>query len=314
MKAFRIIQPGVHTTVQDSGRFGLMKYGIPLSGAMDQYSYRIGNLLVSNPEGAASLEITLQGLIIESLIPVTVAITGADLSPYLGDVPVPQWDSFTMEKGETLNFKRRRKGLRAYLAVRGGIDVPVILGSKSTFIRGKIGKPLMEGEIIEIGGFHATSPINKAPLPEEYIPDFRHGDPIRVLMGPQEDYYTPRGIETFLTSFYKITSRADRMAYRTEGPPIEIAKGPGIISEPIPRGSIQVPGDGQPIILLRDAQVTGGYAKIATVIKADMDRLGQMMPGNRIQFQRIKRDEALELLIEGKNRFEAIKKLIANYE
>ena len=281
---------------------------------MDQYSYRIGNLLVSNSEGAASLEITLQGLIVEALIPVTVVITGADLSPYLDDSPAPQWVSFTLKKGETLNFKKRKKGLRAYLALRGGIDVPVVLGSKSTFIRGKIGKPLLEGEIIDIEDFPVTSLTNKGPLPEECIPSFGHGDPIRVLMGPQEDYYTPKGIETFLTSFYKITSQADRMAYRTEGPPVEIAKGPGIISEPIPRGAVQIPGDGQPIILLRDAQVTGGYAKIATVIKADMDRLGQMMPGDRIRFQKIKRDEALELLIDGKNRFGAIKKLLANYE
>jgi biotin-dependent carboxylase-like uncharacterized protein len=310
LKAFRIIHPGVHTTVQDSGRFGLMKYGIPLSGAMDQYSYRIGNLLVSNPEDAASFEITVQGLVLEALIPATVAITGADLSPCHGDAPAPQWISFTMEKGETLNFKRRRKGLRAYLAVRGGIDVPVILGSKSTFIRGKIGRPLTEGDIIEIGEFQAISQLNKGSLPENSIPDFGPGGTIRVLMGPQENYYTARGIETFLSSFYTITTQADRMAYRIKGPPIEIVKGPGIISDPIPRGSIQVPGDGQPIILLRDAQVTGGYGKIATVAKADMDRLGQMMPGDRIRFQKISRAEALDLLIEKKNRFEAIKKWV----
>jgi len=313
LKAFRIIHPGIHTTVQDLGRSGLMKYGIPPSGAMDQYSYRVGNLLLGNPENSASLEITLHGLKIEALIPVTISITGADLGPYLNGDPAPQWTPLIMKKGEIIHFKQRKKGLRAYLAVKGGFDVPEVLGSRSTFIRGKIGNPISEGEIISIGDFGAIKSIKSLALPKLYIPDLNLHDPIQVIMGPQNEYYTLQGIDTFLNASYKVTSQSDRMAYRTEGPPIEIAKDPGIITEPIPRGAIQVPGDGKPIILLWDAQVTGGYAKIATVISADMDRLGQKMPGDTIHFQQVNRDMAIELLFEKKRKIDTIKKLL-NYQ
>jgi antagonist of KipI len=311
LKAFKIIHPGIHTTIQDLGRFGLMKYGIPSSGAMDQYSYKIGNLLLNNPEDAASLEITLHGLIIEATMPVTIAITGGDLSPSLKVSPAPQWTPLNLEKGDILHFKRRREGLRAYLAVKGGFDVPEVLGSRSTFLRGKIGTLLRKDEILSIRDIDAEKAIKTMTFPNEYMPNFSHHEPIRVLMGPQEDYFSPRGIVTFLNSPYKITPQSDRMAYKMEGPLIEIAKGPGIISEPIPRGAIQVPGDGQPIILLRDAQVTGGYAKIAMVISVDMDRLGQMIHGDIIHFQQVSRNKAIELLFEERRRMDRIKGLLA---
>jgi len=279
-----------------------MRYGIPPSGAMDQYSYRIGNLLVGNPENLASLEITLQGLKIEATASVTIAITGGDLNPCLNDYSAPQWAPLEMKKGDILHFRWRETGFRAYLAVKGGIDVPVVLGSRSTFLRGKIGTPLKEGAILCAGEVEDRKPIKWLGLSSEYIPDYRRRDPIRILVGPQNEYFTTEGFKTFLTCPYKITSQSDRMAYRMEGPPIEVTKGPGIISEPIARGAIQVPADGQPIILLRDAQVTGGYAKIATVVAADMDPLGQMPPGEFIRFEQIEREEALHLLLESRTR------------
>jgi len=310
LKAFKVINPGIHTTIQDCGRYGFMKYGIPTSGAMDQYSYQVGNLLLGNSDNSASLEITSHGLITEAIIPVTVAITGGDLSPYLNDYPALQWAPVAMKKGDILYFKRRRKGFRAYLAVEGGFDTPESFGSKSAFIKGKIGVVLTKGDLLYIGSSDETKPIKIITLSREYIPDFNKQEPIRVLLGPQEDYFTSRGIDTFLNSIYIITSQSDRMAYRTDGPPIEIAKGPGIISDPIPRGAIQVPADGKPIILLRDAQVTGGYAKIATVISVDMDRLGQMMPGDKIRFRQISREMAIELLIEKKRKLDELKELL----
>lgn len=278
---------------------------------MDQYSYQLGNLLLGNPQNAASLETGVYGLHIEALAPVTVAITGADLCPYLNDEPAAQWSALTMKGGDVLRFKRRKEGLWAYLAVRGGFDFPEVLGSKSTFTRGKIGMPLRAGEICNIGEFDSARTIRKSTLPKEYLPDFRDQASIRVLLGPQEDFFTPRGIDTFLRSTYKITPQSDRMAFTLEGPAIEIAKGPGIISEPIPRGAIQVPGNGQPIILLRDAQVTGGYAKIATVSSADMDRLAQHIPGSGVHFQHISREMSIELMMQEKRRMEQIKEVLS---
>jgi antagonist of KipI len=310
LKAFRVINPGIQTTVQDLGRSGLMKFGLPPSGAMDQRSFVIGNLLVQNPENAPALETTLQGLKLQALSSVTISITGADLHPWLNDRPAALWTTFTMKEGDVLHFKKRKQGFRSYVAVQGQFDVPEVLGSRSTFIRGRIGSLLHEGEILNVFPSASRAPDNILTLPQEYRPDFNRTDPIRLLMGPQEDYFTPRGIATLLNATYRISPQSDRQACRTEGPEIEIAKGPGIITDPIPPGAVQVPGDGKPIILLRDAQTTGGYAKIATVAQVDMDRLGQMMPGDEVRFQRISRKTSIDLLVEEKCRLDELRTLL----
>ncbi len=307
MKAFRILNPGLHTTIQDLGRRGLMKYGIPISGAMDQRSFVIANLLLRNPDNAAALETTLQGLKLQGLTEVTISITGADLDPWLNDQPAPQWTAFTMEEGDVLQFKKRKRGLRAYVAVQGGFDVPEVLGSRSTYVRGRIGALPREGETLSNRPLALEGTGDGLTLPEEYRPDFDRADPIRVIMGPQDDYFTARGIDTFLNSTYRISPQCDRQAFRTEGPAIEIAKGPDIISDPIPLGAVQVTGDGRPVILLRDAQATGGYAKIAIVARVEMDPLGQMMPGDVIRFQRIDRQMGLDLLYEETQRLNRIR-------
>jgi biotin-dependent carboxylase-like uncharacterized protein len=310
LKAFRVINPGIQTTVQDLGRSGLMKYGMPTSGAMDRRSCVVANLLLRNPENAAALETTLHGLKLQAVKTVAISITGADLDPWVNDQPAPQWTAFTMIEDDVLHFRKRKEGLRAYLAVQDGFDVPEVLGSRSTFVRGRIGAILHEGEILSICPSDSEAPGNVLTLPQEYHPDFNRTDPIRVLMGPQEDYFTPQGIDTFLNSTYRISPQLDRQAFRTEGPAIEIAKGPGIITDPIPLGAIQVPGDGKPIILLRDAQVTGGYAKIAIVARVEMDFLGQMMPGDTIRFQRVDRQTALNLLYEEAHQFDKLRELL----
>jgi biotin-dependent carboxylase-like uncharacterized protein len=289
-----------------------MKYSVPPSGAMDQYSYRIGNQLIGNPDGAASLEIFLAGLQIEVLKPVTAVITGADFSPHINNEPVAIWAPLSLEIGDVIQFKKRISGFWTYLAVRGGIRRTRVLGSMSTFLRGKIGKPLRDGECLEIGDPELSDVIHMKTLSEEYLPDFNNKAPIRVLPGPQHNYYSQEGISTFYHSTYRVTSESDRMGYRLSGPPVEIAKGPGIITEPIPRGAIQVPGDGQPIVLLRDAPVTGGYGKIAVVISADLDRFVQRVPGSTdgVQFEKTSRRRALELWFEKEKQMEAIKRVI----
>ena len=310
MKAFRILNPGIQTTIQDLGRHGLMKYGIPISGAMDQRSFVIANLLLRNPDNAAALETTLQGLKLQSLNKVTMSIAGADLDPWLNDRSAPQWTAFTMEEGDVLQFKKRGKGLRAYVAVQGGFDVPEVMGSRSTYVRGRIGAILREGETLGICPIDSEMPKNVLALRREYRPDFNRTDPIRLMLGPQEDYFTPRGIDTFLNTTYRISPQCDRQAFRGEGPAIEIAKGPDIISDPIPLGAVQVTGDGRPVILLRDGQATGGYAKIAVVARVEMDRLGQMMPGDTIRFQRVDRQTALNLLHKETQRLNEIRDIL----
>jgi biotin-dependent carboxylase-like uncharacterized protein len=277
---------------------------------MDQRSLVMGNLLVRNPDKAAALETMLQGLKLQALTRVAIAITGADLDPWVNDQPAPQWTALTVRKGDVLHFKRRKKGLRAYVAVRGGIDVPEVLGSRSTYVRGHIGAVLRAGEILSIGPAELDASENVLTVPREYRPDFNRTDPIRVLMGPQDDCYTPTGIATFLHATYRITPQSDRQAFRIEGPEIEIAKGPDIISDPIPPGAIQVPGDGKPIVLLRDSQVTGGYAKIAIVARVEMDLLGQMMPGDTMRFQPIDRETALGLLRQEAARLDRVRSLL----
>jgi biotin-dependent carboxylase-like uncharacterized protein len=287
-----------------------MKYGMPTSGAMDRRSSLIANLLLRNRDNAAALETTLQGFKLRALRTVIISITGADLDPWLNDQPAHQWTAFTMKEDEVLHFRKRRSGLRAYVAVQGGFDVPEMLGSRSTYLRGHIGALLRGGETLNICRSDSEASEEGLTIPQEYRPNFDRTDPIRVLMGPQDDCFTPRGIETFLNSTYRISPQCDRQGFRTEGPAIEIAKGPGIITDPIPPGSIQVPGDGKPIVLLRDAQVTGGYAKIAVVARVEMDFLGQMMPGDTIRFQRVERQIALDLLCEEAHRLDELRAIL----
>ena len=310
MKSMRIINPGILSTVQDAGRFGMFAHGLPPSGAMDQYSFQIGNILVGNPRNAAALETTLQGLKVEFLRKTTIALTGADTSPRLNREKAPLWRSFSVEAGDTLSLGTTRKGLRSYLCIHGGFEVEEVLGSRSTFVRGGIGSVLKKDGILETPEPDDHERYVDRNLPARYIPTFEEEPMIRVLPGPQADHFTDKGLATFYGSTYRLGIYSDRQACRTQGPAIEIEKGPGIITDPIPTGSIQVPGDGLPIILLRDCQITGGYAKIAIVAKVDLDRVGQMRPGDKIRFKKIDRAAALGLWREYKELLDRIENSI----
>ncbi len=298
MKAFEVIHPGMNTTLQDLGRPGFMKYGTPASGAADRFAARAANWLVGNAETCAVLETTLFRLELVALNELVIAVAGADLAPEVNGAPLPMWESVSIKKGETVRFRARRKGLRAYLAVAGGFSAPVFLGSRSVFVRGLMGRPLEAGQVLEI--VQAPGANLSKRLPREFIPPDPSRNPIRVILGPQEDRFTRLGLETFLSSAYQVSAQADRMGYRLEGPPIEHLKGADIISEPIARGAVQVPGDGLPIVLLWDAQVSGGYTKIANVISADLDRLAQVMPGEKLRFQAVTLEEAHQILRKAK--------------
>lgn len=298
---FRVLEPGFLTTIQDIGRFGYLKYGVPPSGIMDAFSFRIANLLVNNKVNQAVLEITGVGPTLESLNSTLVALTGADLYSNINGTPLPEWKSTKVTKGSVIHLGNAKRGFRAYLSIKGGIDVPKILGSRSTYLRGKIGgvegRALAKGDIINsIVPTESLEKIRERYLPSKFFPVLNTPTEVRVLMGPQDDYFNSSGIETFLNSTYVVSAKSDRTGYRLKGPIISHKDKTEIISDAISKGAIQVPGNGLPIILMVDRPLTGGYPKIACVSSVDIDKIAQLKPEDKIKFKRIDIKEAHELL------------------
>ena len=314
MNRIRIIKPGLLTTVQDRGRLGYQQFGVTVAGAMDNYSFRVANLLVENDENEAVLETTFMGPEIEFDCDEVIAITGADMKPKLNGEPVELWTSIPVAKGDKLSFSSVTNGLRCYIAFSRGINVPEIMGSKSTYLRGKLGgfegRKLEKGDELPLGEKNLASTGSYAP--KKYIPIYEKEYTLRVVLGPQDDYFTDEGIETFLNSTYKITSEADRMGYRLDGPVIAHKDGADIISDGIVYGSVQVPGGGLPIILMSDRGTTGGYTKIATVLTPDLSILAQMGPGSSVKFKKVSVHEAHEIYKEYENRISELKSFMKN--
>ena len=295
MEGFRVIHPGILATYQDLGRQGFRQFGIPVSGAMDTIAFRVANLLIGNKESAVGLEITLMGLKMVALSPMLIAVTGADLYFTINSEYRPPWKSYSLKQGDTIHFRQRKTGLRAYLAVQGGFEAPTFLGSGSVFQRGLMGTPLNKNDILNIGE-NTRGFLSELKIPEGYLYSLSNQESIRVIMGPQIERFAEEGVRRFLNSAYRIRSQSDRMAYRLEGPKISHCGKADIISEPLKPGAIQVPNDGCPIILMVDAQVTGGYAKIANVISADIPLLAQKMPGESVRFEAVDLNRAYEAL------------------
>lgn len=314
MDALEVLQPGAFTTIQDMGRYGFQKYGVSISGAMDKFALRISNILVGNSEEEAAIEITLIGPKLLALQDLIIAFAGADLSPQINGHSVPNWCSLAIQKGDIISFGKPKNGCRAYIALAGGIDFPLVMGSRSIHTRSQLGgrgRALAKGDIIKIRDTKRGSDdriINRS-LPPDDIPLYTNNCQVRVILGPQSEYFTRAGINTFLNSEYEITSHADRMGYRLKGPKIEHKAGADILTDATPPGSIQVPGDGMPIILLADAQTTGGYTKIAVVISLDQSLLAQAKPGDKIKFVRVTLGETHRLLKEAEEKILKIKKL-----
>jgi len=299
--AFEVLEPGILTTVQDLGRYGFSQFGVPPSGALDTFSFRVGNLLVGNQEEEASLEITIMGLKLRALREVVLAITGGDLFPTLNGEALEMWRTHLLVEGDVITLKRVRLGCRAYLALSGGFFLPKIMGSRSTYLSGKFGG--LQGRALKRGDTLYTlgrqPPLNRLGLrfPSDWIPSFGKDTALRVIPGPQDHHFTAKGLQTFSSSTYYVTPRCDRMGVRLEGPKIEGRPDveESIISEGLISGAIQVPGDGKPIIILTEL-VTGGYTKIATVISTDLTKVAQLKPGDRVRFESISIEEAHRLL------------------
>jgi biotin-dependent carboxylase-like uncharacterized protein len=297
MDAFIVQRPGLFTSVQDRGRSGYLDRGVPLSGAVDTYAFRIANLLVGNAPDAAVLEITMLGPILEIQSDADIALTGADMGMTLNGEPVPGWQSLRVKQGDIIRMPRAKSGCRAYLAVTGGIDVPIVMGSRSTCSRAKLGG--YEGRILREKDLlrRADGPLLSKPrgLPGKWIPAYSREISLRAIPGPQDDAFR-KDLESFFSAEYEVTLQADRMGYRLKGPAIHHDEGlpESIISEAITPGNVQLPADGQPIILLVE-QTSGGYTKIATVISTDIRRVAQAVPRARIRFERVTLEEAHRL-------------------
>lgn len=304
--SIKVITPGMLSTIQDGGRKGFAAIGFNASGVMDVRSYHIANALVGNFTDEAVIEMTYLGGSFKFLESNYIAITGADMSPKLDGVPVEMYTTVFVKQDETLTFSAAESGMRAYIAVRGGIDVPVIMGSRSTNLKCKLGgldgRPLKAGDIVPCRDvydeFHKHL-IHSAPKE-----DFGSDEiTVRVLLGPQDDYFTDHGIKTFLNSTYTVTNESDRMGCKLSGEKIEYKNTVDIISDGIVFGSIQIPRTGNPIIMLADRQTTGGYAKIATVISVDLPLLAQARPGTKVRFELIDRQKAERLLKQEQKEF-----------
>ena len=295
-----VVKPGWLTTVQDMGRYGYQQYGMPVSGPMDRRSHVIANRLVGNRDQEAALEITLKGpeLLFETAA--VVAVTGADLSPSIDSVPLPLWTSVPVRAGSRLTFGSRRSGARCYLAIAGGIDVPVVLGSRSTHVSSRTGglngRALAPGDCL-MGGKpdRQRATIGRA-LPERLRPRDSTRATLRILPGPQHSSFAPQAFDGLIANPYRLSSQSDRMGYRLEGPRLARVRAEARISDGTALGAIQVPPDGQPILLMADRHTTGGYPIIAVVISADLHLAGQLLPGETVSFKPITLPEAQAVL------------------
>lgn len=314
----QVIRPGLLTTVQDVGRYGFQKHGVLVSGAMDTFAMRIVNLLVGNAEGAATLEITLRGPTLRFEEPALIAIGGAYLSPKIDGQPVPEWRPVWVRAGSQLTFGAPVAGCRTYLAIAGGIAVPEVLGSRSTFLRGGIGgyagRALAAGDLLTSGTpsiaaerrmaqleplaghdpFAATDWVVSSML----LPDYRKDPVLRVMRGTQFDAFDEQSQRQFLSGAFQVTPQSDRMGYRLQGSSLRLSKPLEMISEGVTAGTIQVPSEGNPIVLLADRQTTGGYPKIGQIATVDLPLIAQVKPGETVTFAEISLSEAQRLYVQ----------------
>ncbi len=287
----RVVEPGIMNTIQDTGRWGYQAFGVPVSGAMDLFSLRVANRLVRNADDEAAIEIH-SPLAIEIERAALIAMTGADANITLNGRAMPMWTSLFVRAGSYIEIQPRGWGW-CYLAIHGGIAVPRVMGSKSTYIRGGLGgldgRALQSGDEIEIGVMTLSDLVSAAgrQADEQERAWLKREPVIRVMLGPHRDYFSDDTAATLLNTEYVVTELADRMGYRLRGAALAKKRADELVSCGVPLGAIQVPPDGQPIVLMADHQTTGGYPLLATVVTQDIALLAQAGPGKRITFQAV---------------------------
>jgi biotin-dependent carboxylase-like uncharacterized protein len=294
----KVLAPGLHTTVQDLGRLGYQAIGVPVSGALDGFSLRLANALVGNSPRTPALEVLMSGptfKVAADTVRVALAGVGANLAIGAEKARIGAGQSVTLPRGAVIEVVAGQSA-SGYLAVEGGIAVPRVLGSTSTYVRAAIGgldgRALRRGDFVPLAIARASKRAElRLPLPLTPTGD----QPIRVVLGPQQEYFTEEAVAAFLLAEFRISQSADRMGMRLDGPFLQHRRGWDIVSDAITTGAIQVPGSGQPILLLADHQTTGGYPKIATVISADLPVVGRRRPGDRLRFAAVTVEVAEEL-------------------
>jgi antagonist of KipI len=278
-------------TIQDWGRAGWKKFGVPASGPMDAFAFRAANALVGNPSNHAALEIGLGDITFRALNDCVVAVAGAgyQLSIYIWDFPL--WSSYYVRAGWTIRLSKLDSGMWAYLAIAGGVQTHLALGSASTNLRarfgGRDGRQLQAGDVLQTGTpSHSLHELAARTLPVESRLVYSNNPIIDVILGPQTNYFTDESLETFLSSEYSVSMTSDRMGYRLEGAALTHRNKSELISEGMAMGAIQVPSNGQPIVMMADSPPTGGYPKIGTIASADLPLLAQCVPGrSKIRFR-----------------------------
>jgi KipI family sensor histidine kinase inhibitor len=301
-----VLSPGLFTTIQDAGRWGYQGIGVPVSGAMDLVSHRAANAIVGNPPDAATLESTLLGPALRFEQQTTVAVTGGDLSATLDGAPIPLGTPIRSRAGAVLRFGERRHGTRAYVACDGGIAVAPVLGSRSTHavsaMGGLDGRAVRAGDRLPLGPAAAGSLHPVGPATRQAAGGVR----VRVLPGPQDDYFNDAAFEALQRCRFSVSSKSDRMGFRLQGGHIPREPGREMISDATFAGAVQVPPSGEPILLMADRQTTGGYPQIATVITADLPDAAQLAPGDWIEFEICSRADARAALVAQEGRLRAV--------
>ena len=296
MTELKVRRAGMLTSVQDLGRWGFQSSGVPVAGAMDLPALRLGNAMLGNPEGAAALEVTLLGPELEVCGCGAAVFAGGDLGFSVNGRPVGSWRVVELKDGDVISFTGPKSGCRGNLCFAGGVDVPLVMNSRSTYMRAKIGgfegRALKNGDVITTG---EPSPLWKRldgfTLPPELNPALPADAPLSLMTGLQEDLFTEEGRATLFSSEYTITSESDRMGCRLDGAKIEHVKGGDIVSDGVPLGAVQIPSHGMPIVMLADRQTTGGYTKIGVLTPLSIEALVQKMPGSTVRFRKASIDD-----------------------
>ena len=307
---FKVEKTGLMTTFQDFGRTGFQQYGVVVSGAMDLFSLQMANLLVGNKLDEACIEITMLGPKLTALSPTVISICGGNLSPKINGQNVPMWKSIFIHKGDELTFNQPVNGLRAYLAVAGGFNIPKVMNSKSYDSKAKLGTPIQAGDRLYgyekevkhgVGLFHSA------------VPTYKKHVSARVILGPHHHYFTEDSLQTFFNSTYTVT-KGDRMGiFLKTTKKLHHRDTADIYSDSIPFGGIQVPKNGQPIILMADRQTTGGYTRIGTVITVDLPKIAQLPPGGTISFEEISVEKAQHLKKEQQIWLKTLQQYVENH-
>jgi biotin-dependent carboxylase-like uncharacterized protein len=301
---FIVKQPGLLTLIQDSGRFGVHNIGLTNGGPLDALAFGWANRLIGNASNASTLEISFGGLSLESEVDTAIAVAGAELPIKINHKSVTQWQTHSVNKGDTIELGYTTSGTRSYLSVAGGFNIPASFGSSATVVREKIGG--LTGDKLRAGDF---LPCDSQVLSRHYRladddrPQYPDNALLRVVLGYQQSAFKYIEQQRFFSSEYLVTDRSDRMGFRLEGQPIK-SDITGMLSEGICHGAIQIPADGQPIILMNDRQTIGGYPKIGSVIPLDTAILAQLSPGSTIRFESITPEQAHNLHWLAKSRFE----------